>query len=55
MSTCNRLDLGTLGSHPIMPKIFPNHWSVVVVDCLIGHILAFGELANVHKVNVLNG
>ena len=23
MSICNRLDLQTLGSHPIMPKNFP--------------------------------
>jgi hypothetical protein len=27
MSTCNRLDLQTLGSQPIMPKILPDHWS----------------------------
>ena len=26
MSTCNRLDLQTLGSQPIMPKNLPNHW-----------------------------
>jgi hypothetical protein len=25
MPTCNRLDLQTLGSQSIMPKIFPNH------------------------------
>ena len=25
MSTCNRLDLQTLGSHPVMPKNLPNH------------------------------
>ena len=30
MSTCNRLDLQTLGSRPvIMPKNLPNHWSSV--------------------------
>ena len=28
MSTCNRLDLQTLGSQPvIMPKILPEHWA----------------------------
>ena len=26
MSTCNQLDLQTLGSHPIMPKNLPDHW-----------------------------
>ena len=26
MSTCNRLDLETLGSRPIMPKNLPGHW-----------------------------
>jgi len=25
MSTCNRLDLQTLGSQPIMPKTLPEH------------------------------
>ena len=26
MSTCNRLDLQTLGSQPILSKNLPNHW-----------------------------
>ena len=26
MSTCNRLDLGTLGSQPVVPKNLPDHW-----------------------------
>ena len=26
MWTCNRLDLQTLGSQPVMPKNLPNHW-----------------------------
>ena len=26
MSTCNRLDLQTLGSQPVMPTNLPNHW-----------------------------
>jgi hypothetical protein len=26
MSTCNRLDLQTLGSQPILPKNLPDHW-----------------------------
>ena len=28
MSTCNRLDLQTLGSQSVMPKNLPNHWVV---------------------------
>ena len=27
LSTCNRLDLQTLGSQPVMPKNLPDHWS----------------------------
>ena len=27
MSTCNRLDLQTLGSQPLVPKNLPDHWS----------------------------
>ena len=27
MSTCNRLDLQTLGSQPVMPKNLPDHWT----------------------------
>ena len=34
MSTCNRLDLQTLGSQPIMPKNLPNHWLVLCRWCL---------------------
>ena len=26
MSTCNRLDLQTLGSQPVIPKKLPDHW-----------------------------
>ena len=26
MSTCNRSDLQTLGSQPVMPNILPDHW-----------------------------
>ena len=26
MSTCNQLDLQTLGSQPVMPKNLPDHW-----------------------------
>jgi hypothetical protein len=29
MSTCNRLDLQTLGSQPVMPKILPDHWTTL--------------------------
>ena len=28
MSTCNWLDLQTLGSQPIVSKILPDHWLV---------------------------
>jgi hypothetical protein len=36
MSTCNRLDLQTLGSQLIMPKNLPNHCNhLVVMVCLI--------------------
>ena len=30
MSTCNRLDLQTLGSQPIMPQNLPDHCSNVI-------------------------
>ena len=26
MSTCNQLDLQTLGSQPVIPKNLPDHW-----------------------------
>ena len=32
MSTCNRLDLGTLGSQPVMPKNLPGHWIGVLYN-----------------------
>ena len=36
MSTCNRLDLQTLGSQPIMPKNLPGHYPVYYVyACLV--------------------
>ena len=34
MSTCNRLDLQTLGSQPIMPKNLPDHCSGYQYWCL---------------------
>ena len=30
MSTCNRFDLQTLGSQPVMPKYLPDHWSILL-------------------------
>ena len=30
MSTCNRLDLQTLGSQPVMLKILPDHWPLII-------------------------
>ena len=35
MSTCNRLDLQTLGSHPIMPKNLTDQWSRVAQYSLV--------------------
>ena len=32
MTTCNRLDLQTLGSQPIMPKNLPDHCSYLRID-----------------------
>ena len=29
MSTCNRLELQTLGSQPVMPKNLPNQWLAI--------------------------
>jgi hypothetical protein len=34
MSTCNWLDLQTLGSQPIMPKNLPEHWCEVAQETL---------------------
>ena len=31
MSTCNRLDLETLGSQPVMPKNIPDHRSTLAI------------------------
>ena len=44
MSTCNGLDLQTLGSQPmIMPKNLPDHW----FTCNLSHA---HMLASLHKV-----
>ena len=37
MSTCNRLDLQTLGSQPIMHKNFPGHWSWLIIPIRISN------------------
>ena len=41
MSTCNWLDLQTLGSQLIMPKNLPDHWAnpirIMEFDCLFNH------------------
>ena len=34
MSTCNRFDLQTLGSQPVMPKNLPDHWTVIIYPSL---------------------
>jgi hypothetical protein len=38
MSTCNRLDLQTLGSQPIMPKNLPDHWVAMTLWTYSGHL-----------------
>ena len=36
MSTCNQLDLQTLGSQPVMPKNLPDHWHTLLeFVCLV--------------------
>ena len=40
MSTCNRLDLQTLGCQLVMPKNLPNHWSSMPFE----HDLAFQNI-----------
>ena len=49
MSTCNRLDLQTLGSQPIMPKNLPDHWctSYKGFNLLVYYIETTRELINV--------
>ena len=39
MSTCNRLDLQTLGSPPIVPKNLPDHCSniPIIISQSLGH------------------
>ena len=37
MSTCNRLDLQTRGSQPVMPKNLPDHWHASVIWEMFGH------------------
>ena len=34
MSTCNRSDLQTLGSQPLMPQYLPNHWIEPSICCV---------------------
>ena len=41
MSTCNRLDLQTLGSQPIISKNLPDHWSTTL-HIVAGHKNAIG-------------
>ena len=36
MSTCNRLDLESLGSQPIMPKNLPDHWMALLHSLVHG-------------------
>ena len=51
MSTCNRLDLQTLGSQPVMPQNLPDRWpekAPKVVEILVFHryqILTFASRA----------
>ena len=39
ISTCNRLDLQTLGSQPIMSKNLPDHWSQTVPALSTSYLL----------------
>jgi hypothetical protein len=41
MSTCNRLDLQTLGSQPIMPKNLPDHCPQLTLNLapVVGYVL----------------
>ena len=43
MSTCNRLDLQTLGSQSIMPKNLPDYWFCVCKKVLLPNKLAQGS------------
>ena len=38
MSTCHRLDLGTLGSRPVMPQNLPGHKLTVIGEIFLGII-----------------
>ena len=40
MSTCNRLDLQTLGSQPVMPKNLPDHWLELLLLLLLLRVLS---------------
>ena len=41
MSICNRLDLQTLGSRPVMmPKKLPDHWFASPIGCML--LTSFG-------------
>ena len=54
MSTCNRLDLETLGSWPIMPKYILGHWSRWCQFCHCSKLCAllreiyFGKCVQLH-------
>ena len=42
MSTCNRLDLETLGSQPVMPNDLPAHWSLRIQEyCCRGSLFRY--------------
>ena len=51
MSTCNRLDLQTLGSQPIMPKNLPGHYPM---QTQVHFVQTFTKLELAHLVLFLS-
>ena len=60
MSTCNRLDLQTLGYQPVMPKYLPDHCPYLssglvrhssnnlLIDCMFCDLLTYQVLVESH-------
>ena len=68
MSTCNRLDLITLGSQPVMPKNLPDHWTkyhkpyrptkglhkTFKWSSTLGHRHSTVSFCNCHELDIVN-
>ena len=62
MSTCNHLDLQTLGSQASMPKNLPDHWPIALINysaskpCLLKSfsLLVFTPLILEHDMPIVN-